>query len=53
MLDVSPAQLDSAGGPSRLDGSRVSVVLAPAADSTAGRRAARVRAIRREPGAPC
>jgi hypothetical protein len=53
MLDVSPAQLDSAGGPSRLDGSRVSVVLAPAADSSAGRRAARVRAIRREPGAPC
>ena len=54
ILDVSPALLDSAGGPTRLDGSRVSVVLAPVADSsTAGRRAARVRAIRREPGAPC
>ena len=54
ILDVSPALLDSAGGPSRLDGSRVSVVLAPAADSaTAGRRAAQVRAIRAEAGASC
>ena len=54
ILDVSPAQLDSAGGPSRLDHSRVSVVLAPAGDaSAAGTRRARVRAIRREPGAPC
>lgn len=53
ILDVSPALLDSAGGPSRLDGSRVGVVLAPASDSTAAMRAARVHAIRREPGAPC
>ena len=54
ILDVSPALLDSAGGASRLDRSRVSVVLAPAADSsTAGTRAVRVRAIRRKPGAPC
>ena len=54
ILDVSPALLDSAGGPSRLDGSRVSVVLSPAGDSSAtGKRAARVRAIRREAGASC
>lgn len=54
ILDVSPALLDSAGGPTRLDGSRVSVVMAPATDSsTAGRRAAHVRAIRRESGAAC
>ena len=54
ILDVSPALLDSAGGPTRLDGARVSVLLAPVADSSAaGRRTARVRAIRRESGAPC
>jgi hypothetical protein len=52
ILDVSPAQLDSAGGASRLDRSRVTVVLTPA-DSTVVKRAARVRAIRREPGTPC
>jgi hypothetical protein len=54
ILDVSPAQLDSAGGPSRLDGSRVSVILAAGGDTSAARtRGARVRAIRREPGGPC
>ena len=59
LLEVSPALLDSAGGPSRLDGARVSVVLAPAParDSlTARAQTARVRAIRRDPvtsGATC
>ena len=52
ILDVSAAQLDSAGGASRLDRSRITVVLAPA-DSSSGKRATRVRAIRREPGTPC
>src|SRR5215207_7959932 len=57
LLEVSPAMLDSAGGPSRLDGARVSVVLAPARDSSTVRaRTAQVRAIHRDPGsagAPC
>jgi hypothetical protein len=48
-LDVGPALLDSAGGVSRLDGSRVSAILSPAEDSTdARRRMARVVALRRE-----
>lgn len=52
-LDVSPALLDSAGGVSRLDGSRVSAVLLPAEASTDARaRPARVVALRRE-GSSC
>jgi hypothetical protein len=57
LLDVSPEQLVRAGGASAVDGTRVSVVLAPSPDSsTAGARLARVREINREPstsGAPC
>ena len=48
-LDVGPALLDSAGGVSQLDGSRVSAILSPAEDSTDARgRVARVLALRRE-----
>jgi hypothetical protein len=57
LLEVSPAQLTSAGGVSRLDGARVIVVLAPMRDSSTGRpRTARVHEIRLEPGtsgSPC
>src|SRR5687767_15407540 len=57
LLEVSPALLAGAGGPSVLDGTRVSVMVAPARDSTSARaRTARVSAIRREPassGASC
>ena len=52
-LDVSPALLDSAGGASRLDGSRVSAILAHADDSTDARAGvARVIALRLQ-GASC
>src|SRR5918997_986860 len=37
LLDVSPALLGKAGGPSLLDGARVSVVLAPSRDSSDAR----------------
>ena len=50
-LDVSPALLDSAGGVSRVDGSRVSAILSPTHDSTDARAAvARVIALRVEGG---
>jgi len=56
-LEVSPALLAGAGGPSLLDGSRVSVLLAPTRDSSDARAPTmQVREIRREPataGAPC
>ena len=49
LLEVSPSQIASAGGPSLLDGARVSVVLAPARDSANARvQTARVRDLRRE-----
>src|SRR3954471_19152764 len=47
LLEVSPAVLDSAGGPSLLDRTRVTVVLRAPRDSRA--RTARVRDIRRAP----
>ena len=51
LLEVSPALLAGAGGPSLLDGARVSVVLEATRDSSAVRaRTARVREIRRQPG---
>ena len=57
LLEVSPSVLARAGGPSLLDGARVSVLLAPTRDSSAARaRATTVREIRRESGdssAPC
>ena len=50
-LDVSPALLDSAGGVSRLDGSRVSAIFSPARDSMEARAGvARVIALRIEGG---
>lgn len=52
VLEVSPATLAAAGGPTRLERSRVSVILDPAGDSAGARpTAARVRQITREPGA--
>lgn len=57
MLDVSPEQLVRAGGPSLLDGTRVSVVLASSRDSSnTSARVSRVLDIRREAptsGSPC
>ena len=51
LLEVSPSLLAAAGGPTILDGARVSVVLDAARDSSAGRaRTARVREIRRDSG---
>ena len=53
LLDLSPALLASVGGPTRLERTRVSVILEPAGDSAkAGTKAARVREIAREPGVP-
>jgi hypothetical protein len=50
-LEVSPALLASAGGPTLLDRARVSVIVAPTADSLrAQNRAVRVREIKRESG---
>jgi hypothetical protein len=52
LLEVSPALLANAGGPTLLDRTRVSVILEPALDSAAARtRAVRVREIVREPAA--
>jgi hypothetical protein len=57
LLEVSPSLIASAGGPSLLDGARVSVVLAPSRDSSSAQvRKERVLEIRREPstsGRPC
>jgi hypothetical protein len=54
LLDVRLALLDSAGGATRLDGARVSVVLSPTENASAARtRGMPVRAIRREAGASC
>ena len=57
LLDVSPALLARAGGPTLLEGTRVSVVLEPARDpSGASERAGRVREIRpvrRDSSASC
>jgi hypothetical protein len=57
LLEVSPAVLDSAGGPSILDRTRVTVVLvAPRGSAEARPRMARVREIRRargSSGVPC
>jgi hypothetical protein len=51
LLEVSQALLASAGGPTRLDRARVSVVLAPARDSSEVRtRTSRVRQIQRATG---
>jgi hypothetical protein len=56
VLELSPALLASAGGPSLLDGARVSVIVDPARDSSdSGATTARVREIRRDSSsaAPC
>ncbi len=57
LLEVSPELLAGAGGPSVLDGTRVTVLVAPVRDSSrAPARTARVSDIRREPatsGASC
>lgn len=51
LLQVSPSLLAAAGGPTLLDGARVSVVLEAARDSSENReRTARVREIRRDSG---
>jgi hypothetical protein len=52
LLEVSPALLASAGGPTLLDRARVSVVIAPPRDSSGAKnRAVRVREIKRESAA--
>lgn len=51
LLELSPDLLASAGGATRLDRTRVSVIIAPARESTSARqRTAHVREIRRETG---
>ena len=57
LLDVSPALLAQAGGPTLLDGTRVRVIVEPPRDSSGVRaRAARVRELRpehRDSNTPC